>query len=274
MILDCHIHIMGEGKAAHAGLRKRLQEAKINGGSIFSEPPPSFQVLGKPLSPEDRLDALFECTNNDPLLFPFYWIDPLEKGAMKQVDLAMSRKVRGFKVICNHFYPCDKKAMPIFHRISEAKRPILFHSGILWDGMDSSRYNRPVGFESLIDVPGLRFALAHIGWPWCDELIAVFGKFLSAKRRKGDSAAEMFIDFTPGTPPIYREEALRKVFTVGYPVANNVMFGSDCCANDYNCEHASKWIQRDTAIYRKLKIPKATMNAVFGGNLKRFIGIE
>ena len=32
------------------------------------------------------------------------------------------------------------------------------------------------GEESvLLDVRGLRFSLAHIGWPWCDELIAVYG---------------------------------------------------------------------------------------------------
>ena len=63
--------------------------------------------------------------------------------------------------------------MEVFRTISQADRPILFHSGILWDGKPSGPYNHPAGFESLLEVDGLRFCLAHISWPWCDELIAV-----------------------------------------------------------------------------------------------------
>jgi predicted TIM-barrel fold metal-dependent hydrolase len=135
-------------------------------------------------------------------------------------------------------------------------------------------YNRPAGFEVLLDIAGLRFALAHIGWPWCDEMIAVYGKFLSAKRRRDDMTAEMFIDLTPGTPPIYRREALTKLLTVGYDITHNLIFGTDCNTNDYNVEKAREWIARDTEIYRELDVSDEDIANIFSGNFQRFLGIS
>ena len=97
----------------------------------------------------------------------------------------------------------------------------------------SSPFNRPAEFEALLAVKGLTFCLAHIGWPWCDEMIAVYGNS-STRTLKHADAGEMFIDLTPGTPPIYRKEALTKLFTVGYDIEDNVIFGTDCTADDYN----------------------------------------
>ena len=80
----------------------------------------------------------------------------------------------------------------------------------------------------------MRFSLAHISWPWCDELIAAYGKILNASASRADYRGEMFVDITPGTPTIYRREALTKLFTVGYDIQDNVIFGrkqrsSDTC---------------------------------------------
>ena len=177
-------------------------------------------------------------------------------------------------MICGHHYPGDPKALEVYRVIAEMNKPILFHSGILWDGVPSSKYNRPVEFEPLLDVPGLRFALAHISWPWCDELIAVYGKFLSAHVRRPDLTVEMFIDTTPGTQPIYRRDALAKLFGVGFNVDGNVMFGSDTVLD--NCS-ANKWremIDSDRRIYDELGLGESVKEAIFAGNLRRFVGAD
>ena len=93
-------------------------------------------------------------------------------------------------------------------------------------------------------------------------------------RDRGALDVEMFIDTTPGTPPIYRRDALTQLFTVGYNVAHNVMFGSDNHANQYNSDYARTWIERDRAILAEIDVDEATVDNVFGENLKRFLGIS
>ena len=123
-----------------------------------------------------------------------------------------------------------------------------------------------------MEIQGLRFALAHISWPWCDENLAVYGKIQYALAHRPDLSAEMFIDMTPGTPPIYRDDALTKLFTVGYPVIDNVLFGTDCNANHYDAEMVTELMAIDNRIYKKLGMGDDLLHKIYSDNLKRFIG--
>ena len=266
-ILDGHIHIM-DTPAIPEKLAADMLAAEVAGGLLISLPPPAFPQVAAPHGFKERLDNLLGWMSAPGVeLFPFFWIDPLEADAETQVAQAVAAGVAGFKIICDRYYPDNPRAMDIYRKIAAAELPILFHSGILWDGKPSSIYNRPAGFEVLMDIPGLRFALAHISWPWVDELIAVYGK-LSCAARGQDGAAEMFVDTTRGTPPIYREEALRKLYTVGYEVANNVVFGSDRRADRFTRNDGARI---DMEILRKTGVPESQIEAYFSGNLLRFI---
>lgn len=273
MILDGHIHITQRAEDPQS-FRKELRRAGVEGGLVISLPPPAFPAVAPSASPRDRIRNVLGWCGAAETLYPFYWIDPLEANAADQVALAVGKGIRGFKVICDRFFPGDKRALKIFAAIAKTNRPILFHSGILWDGKPSSRYNRPAEFEALLEVPGLRFCLAHIAWPWCDELIAVYGKFLHARALGTGPDVEMFIDITPGTPPLYRRDALIALFTVGYDVERNVIFGSDGCTHAYSVERVQQWIARDNDIFAEIGLRKKTMQAVYADNLKRFIGLS
>ncbi|MBN1899983.1 amidohydrolase family protein [Candidatus Sumerlaeota bacterium] len=273
MILDGHIHILS-GNCSREDFVKRLKKAGIGGGVIISLPPRSFSWVAPAASTKERLDNLFFWREAAPNLFPFFWIDPMENDALKQIDLAVKRGAAGFKIICNNFFPSDPQALKIIGEIAQRGKPILFHSGILWDGKASSAYNRPAEFEILLEIRGLKFALAHIGWPWRDELLAVYGKFQNARLLRKDSTVEMFIDITPGTPPIYRQDALTKIFQIGYDVENNVIFGSDSIVNEYNVSWLREWIKRDNAIYKKLRLSQKVVKKIYSENLKRFLGKE
>jgi len=271
VILDGHVHVRS-GPVDQDAFLGRLHEAGLDGSVLISQPPASFGLAEGDPSNALRLDDVLAWTARHPRLFPFYWIDPLEDDACEQVATAVERGVSAFKVICNRFHPWHERALEVFRAIACAAKPILFHSGILWDGRPSARYNRPGGFEALLEVVGLRFCLAHVSWPWCDELIAVYGKFQNAHTRRPELSAEMFVDVTPGTPRIYREEVLTKLFTVGYDVRHNVIFGSDGCANDYGTAWVRDWIEVDNGIYDRIGLDRETRALVYAGNLLRFVG--
>ena len=48
----------------------------------------------------------------------------------------------------------------------------VFHAGIFYDGRQST-YCRPAYFESVREATGFKGHLAHVGWPWYDECVAV-----------------------------------------------------------------------------------------------------
>lgn len=273
MILDGHIHT-GDGAENREEFLQKLGAAGIDGGVVISLPPPDYRGVAHSAPRFDRVKNVLSWCQLSQNLYPFYWIDPLADDATDQVATAIDRRVMGFKVICDRYYPGDEKAMATFNAIAKVNRPVLFHSGILWDGKPSSRYNRPSEFEVLLEINRLKFCLAHISWPWCDELIAVYGKFLNAYTKDPDLAVEMFIDITPGTPPVYRKEALTKLFTAGYDVENNIIFGTDCSANQYNVEWAQDWLKRDKEIFQELGLGKETLDKIYAENLKRFLGVS
>jgi len=272
-MLDCHIHILTPDQAPdHKRLLADMRKAGASGGVIIGLPPASFRFLCRPVPFEQRLRNLVNWTRS-PDFFPLFWIDPTESDAAAQVNRCIAAGVKGFKVICDHFYPGDERAVRTFKHIAAKKKPVLFHSGILWDGRVSSKYNRPAEFEALFEVPGLRFMMAHMSWPWCDELVAVFGKFLNARSLRKDMDVEMFVDLTPGTPPIYREEALKRLFGSGYDVSRNVCFGTDCMVKGYDVKWTRSWIKRDKSILKRIAVSAGTLTNIFGGNLKRFLGL-
>lgn len=273
MILDCHIHHNEICDTPELFVQKRRQ-AGVSGGILFSREPASFQnQKARPGESENRLKDILRYTEGQPDLYPFFFIDPLEDGAMEQVDMAVEAGIAGFKAICCHHYPQDSRAMKVWERIAQKDKPLLLHSGILYNDSPSADFNRPGNFEHLFYIDGLRFAMAHISWPWVDELIAVYGKWNYWKLEAPSTrvTAELFVDVTPGTPPIYREEALTKALTVGYPsFPSHLLFGTDASSR-YDSARVARQIQGDRTVYQKLGLTEEEQEAVFSGNLLRFL---
>ena len=262
-MIDSHVHIR-KGKPDPVDLMEKLNTCGLDGAVLISLPPEEGSF-------SNRLTNLIEWTDDKKELIPFFWIDPMERDYLRQIDKAVESDVSGFKIICDRFYPGNERCIEACRLIASLNKPVLFHSGILWDGKPSSEYCRPVHFESLLTVDGLRFSLAHIGWPWIDEMIAVYGKFLNFRSRNPESKSEMFIDMTPGTPLNYRKRAIFDLLGTGYDVLDNLFFGSDCDANCYNIDWSSKWIETDILIFNELFEKPEWKKKVFRENVLGFI---
>jgi len=268
-MFDCHIHMY----TPENDPEKFCREFFAAGGEeaiIFSPPPPGFTALQQPYSGSERLNALNEFCRGRDFLHPFYWVHPLEDDAEEQVRAALAAGVEGFKFICTDYYPSNPRAMQLYRIIARHGKCMFFHSGILWDGKASGKYSRPLEFECMLEIPEVRFALAHVSWPWCDEAIALYGKFSNAFRT-GKSRSEIFLDTTAGTPAIYRQEVLTKLYTVGYPVEDNLLFGSDNDTTAYDAATVNEWLQLDRKILTDLQLDRQVIDKYFKGNMRRFI---
>ena len=266
---DSHVHAENTNINTNK-LLSDLTSAGLSGACVFSNNPKEYNAkTGTDF--DTRLSEVLSWTKgNEDKLFPVMWIHPYEENILENVEKASNAGVMAFKIICSNFYVGDTKCMDMLSKITTLNKPVFFHSGILWDGMNSSKYNRPANWEALLDLDNLKFALAHISWPWVDECIAVYGKFLNALNQ--GRTVEMFIDTTPGTPEIYREDAFKKLFYTGYDVPNNIFFGTDCSAHNYQYEWTKKWLNIDQAIFNKLNIPLKMQQKIFKDNILRFLG--
>ncbi len=272
MKFDCHIHAT-YGKLNAADLQSGLGKAGFDGGSVFSQAPKSMAGPAG-ISPQERLRDVLESTRGYDHLYPFLNIDPTAPTAVDEVDEAVRQGIAGFKMTPRDFYPYDGRALPVYHRIAKHGKPLLFHSGISYGSPNSGDFNRPCNFEVLLSVPGLRFALAHVSWPWTDECIAVFGKF-NAWRSRGGEGGEFFIDLTPGTPPVYRRAMLERLLLAGYDVKGNLIWGTDNHADGYRSEYNSDWAARDKGIFQEFLGDEAEeyLEALFDKNYRRFLGV-
>ncbi len=267
-IMDSHTHL-GFAKNEKT-IKEYIGNIEIAGACVFSPPPLEYDPqIGKDFYTRLKEVINFTAEYKD-ILFPIVWIHPYEEDIFKKIDICAEKDIAGFKIICSNFHVGEEQVIEVLKHISNIGKPVFFHSGILWDGQNSSIYNRPANWEALINIKGLKFSLGHCSWPWTDECIAVYGKFLNAAS-KGDKA-EMFLDITPGTPEIYRRDLLTKLFSVGYDVGNNIFFGTDCNAEAYNSSRLSNWLKIDKELLDELGVSKEVRKNLYYNNILRFLG--
>ncbi len=269
-IFDMHIHSRNT-EINPERLISEMDRAGVYGGCIFSND--SERGNSKTgTSFEERMTEITRWTQGyEDRLFPVLRFHPYEDGIIEKIHIASERGVMAFKTICSDFYVYEDGCMRVLEEISKLNKPIIFHTGILWDGKSSSKYNRPINWEALIDIDNIRFSMGHCSWPWHDECIALYGKFLNAK--SSGKNVDMFFDITPGTPEIYRRDLLTKLLTIGYYVPDNIMFGTDCNAYPYNYEWTARWMKIDNEIYDSLGVGPKLREKIYGKNLMRFLGI-
>lgn len=275
-VLDCHVHAVG-GENADA-LVKEMDRFGIDKIVLFSPYPGllkdeyrgAFEYSSSMQRASAELVAKLQKEHPDRIV-GFLWLEPRLDDACEILEWAIqSLELRGVKMIPYRWYPYDEKLLKIYEKVEELQVPIIFHSGILFGFEDSSRFCRPVNFEVLINFPRLKFALAHVSWPWVDECVALWGRFRHAAERVGRST-QMFIDATPGTPQAYRRETFVKL--MAYGAHDYVMFGSDSTTR--NLAYSTSIRERDVRLLREeLGMPSGVVEAYLYSNAARFLCLD
>ncbi len=260
-VTDVHIHSLGDEDPKQ--LLEAMDGAGVDRSVVFAPFP------GEADEQHAKIDYVVSLAEAAPdRLIPFAWIEPFHDGCCEALEYAVKEKgVTGLKMIPNHWYPYSDEAMKVYEKAQELRIPILFHSGILWGHKDSSRFCRPVYFEALMHTPKVKFALAHISWPWTDECIAVLGRMRAAASREGGEM-QMYIDCTPGTPDFYRSEAFDRA--IKYCGIDRLMYGSDSRVAT-KADSLGNHIAGDTKFLSDLGVSEADMQKYFSSNFDDFM---
>lgn len=278
-IFDTHVHIDKYAAPEPKRLLDSMDKHHIDKVALLAEDPE--YTMEKDLNKcreynDARLKRLKEwCDHSDGRLVPIYYINPVERDAMQQAEKAVDAGCAGFKVICETHYPGDERAMPVYQRIADLGKSILFHSGILWDWGDNGNYNRPCNFECLMGVSNIKFALAHVSWPWTDECLSVYGKFTNLWEHPSFRNQFMHIDLTPGTPMCYRQDVLNTIHDVDYwGIRDRMLFGSDAFTSTFDAAFIADWAKNDTEMLLKAGYDQETVDKVLYDNAMAFWGLK
>lgn len=280
---DEHIHIYDDNEPNPGAFAARMAEAGMTGGCVFSREQAPSPRLAKTtrMTPEQIVDNVIAWCSASPTFYPFYWIDPSRDDAVELVDMAVEKGICGFKVIRNNGMPASGPALDAYRRMAYYGKPLTFHSGILYDGVPSSEFFRPVAFESMLRVPHLRFCLAHISWPWCDECLAVLGKIRDSSWRLSDARTgemnrdvpSMYIDTAPGPRSIWRKDALQKIYMTHFKdaIKDRLMFGTDNSVRNYSVQHCRKFQKFDDALFGEMGLAAAQVDSYYRKAMESFL---
>ena len=267
MLIDAHLHLSGRERADD--VLHSLDEAKVDIAVLFAP------FLTDPYRLDDR-DSLR--TGNEHLgrlvqghadrLIGFAVVNPLHPSAPDDLEEAVTRwGLRGLKLVPDGWYPYDDMAHRLFERANRLRLPVLFHSGIFINGR-AGRFCRPTFYEAVREHPGLRVTLAHLGWPWCDEAIAV--GVIDLINGVNPDESQFRFDISFGLPPIYRHEVLRKALDVLGP--RSIQFGSD---RFFPCSgpHIREMVDEVHRLLDDLDVDAAGRDRIIGGTAAAWLGL-
>lgn len=222
MVIDAHLHCSGQETTDE--VLRALDEARIDHGVLLAPFLSPGYSLADPASLERANTHLAQLVRgHGDRLSGLAVVNPSHPGAARALARALDDGLIGARMVPSGWYPYDEAVQPTFAVAAERRAPLLFHSGIPIDGR-SGRFCRPVYFEALREHPGVRVCLAHLGWPWTDEAIAV--GLIDRIHGVPDDQAVFRFDLSFGPPPPYRREVLQRALAV--LGAGALQFGSDC----------------------------------------------
>jgi len=255
-IVDCHVHLREQ--ADPGDVLRQMDAADIDRILLCS--PPERVSLQKTRENLLVTRKLFQAAPQR--ISGLAWVNQTLPGARGLAAEALSDLgFVGIKIIPDHWYAYEARLEPFWETMHELRASILFHTGILYAFDDGSRFCRPLWLEKLLHYPNIRFAMAHISWPWCEECLAVMGRMRAATRGT-DRPWQSYVDLTPGTPRHIREQAVANAIDFCGP--ERILFGTDSTVPGGMVRQAEH-IERDLAIFADLGLDEAQTERILSG---------
>ena len=223
---DAHTHLSGSGSGESVqGILACLDAVGVASAFVFA---PLLDVHSWQLTDADLEDirthndyAADVCSQAPERLLGFCVLNPapgVGGGSIgRAVDLMVEEArrcyhelgLRGVKMVPSGWYPNDPNLPRLYRALADLGMYVVFHSGIFVDGREGS-FCRPAFFEAIHAAPELKAQLAHVGWPWVDETIAVLD--METIIFGGEPSNWQFkVDLSFGPPDDWQLETWQKV---------------------------------------------------------------
>ena len=213
----------------------------------------------------DPNDYIAETVKRYPeTLYGFCSVDPRKgKSAVEELERSVSELgLIGLKLHPVHgaFFPDAPEFRPLFEKAQQLQIPVLTHTGYAAVGAGTPggggfklAYSRPIPHVDNLaaDFPELKIIMAHPGWPWIDEQIAV------ALHKQN-----VFIDLS-GWAPRYIPKQL--ITEAGGRLRKKVLFGSD-----YPYMTPERWLSE----FDQLEIREDARQLILADNAKEVLNLE
>ncbi len=267
MIIDAHLHCTGRERTDE--VLAAFDAADIDIGVLLAPFLDNGYALDDATSLRRANEHLARLVRgHGDRMIGFAVVNPAHREAPDDLRRAVEdHGLRGVKMVPTGWMPDEPRVQPVFAVARELGIPLLFHSGIFIDGR-SGRFCRPTFFEALRDHPGLKVTLAHLGWPWTDEAIAVG---LIDRIHGVPHADAMFrFDISFGPPPPYRRDVLARALEV--LGAGSLQFGSDCFlpCSARELRERRGWV---TALFDEIDVAADDRSQILSGTAAAWLGL-
>ncbi len=151
-------------------------------------------------------------------LIGFASVDP-HKGilASEEFEQAIKKKgLMGLKIVPNliEMYTNDRRLYSLYEIAQSSKVPVLFHAGTLFYTGIRLKYGQPMNIDDVaVDFPQLKIIIAHFGFPWFYEALAVVQRNLN-----------VYFNIAGWRPKYIPNDVIQYIKG---PLESRVLFGSD-----------------------------------------------
>ncbi len=139
------------------------------------------------------------------------------KAAARALERAVKELgLKGLKLMPHlaELNPNDRQYYPLYEKACELDIPVLLHMGTQYHAGTRIKYCHPLYMDDVaIDFPDLKIIIAHFGWPWTGDTIAV------ALRHKN-----VYFNIAGWAPRHIPEDVIKYM---NGPLSGKALFGSD-----------------------------------------------
>jgi predicted TIM-barrel fold metal-dependent hydrolase len=208
-------------------------------------------------------DHVAEAVHTYPDVFVgFAGVDPW-KGRLAVEEAVRAKQELGLRGLKfnpgrQRFFPNDPRFDPLWDAAEQVGLICLFHTGMMGNGAGSPgglgfklKYTQPLLVDDVAaEHPALQIVMAHPGWPWQAEQLAV-------ARHKGN----VYIDLSGWSPKYFPSELVQHLNTL---LQDKCLFGSD-----WPVLTPERWIED----FEKLPIKDGVREKILLRNAERLLGL-